>query len=111
MTDTGATRAMLSPQGQEFEWQARQRRFDFALAEAKETFAKYFPGLTGKDKQTKIEISEALYHVKSWEGVSQLPLEVLEPSIKVEQEGTPSLLERRCIEKAEALASAAQANG
>ena len=100
MTDTGSTRAMLSPQGNEFAWQEKKRRTDLALDEIKETFTKHFPGATGKEKQAKIEIAERVFGVKSWEGICQKDLDVLETAIKVEN-GAPSPLEQACIEKRE----------
>lgn len=102
LSDTGATRAMLAPSGHEFDWQEKKRRKDFALDEVKETLTKYFPGMTSKEKQAKIEVSERIFGVKSWEGICQKEVEILEAAIKPEN-GTPSLLERACIEKSEAM--------
>lgn len=107
MTDTGSTRAMLSPQGNEFAWQEKKRRTDLALDEIRETFTKYFPGATGKEKQAKIEIAERVFGVKSWEGICQKDLDALETSIKMIDE-TPSLLEQACIEKREAFDTKAE---
>lgn len=99
LTETGATREMLTPTGNDFAWQERKRRKDFCLDEVKETMTKYFPGATGAEKQAKIEIAERIFGVKSWEGISQKDLEVLEAAVKTEN-GTLSLLEQACVEKA-----------
>jgi len=102
MAETGATAALMTPSGNEFEWQERKRRKDFALDEVKETLTKYFPSLSAEEKQAKIEISERVFGVKSWEGICQKDLEILEGAIKAEN-GMPSLIERACIEKSEVL--------
>ncbi len=104
MTDTGSTSTLLGPSGNEFAWQEKKRRKDFALDEIKETFTKHLPGMSATDKQAKIEISEKVFGVKSWEGISQQQLNVLEDAIKAEN-GAPSALEIACIEKVEAIRS------
>lgn len=109
IVETGATRAMMTPEGNEFEWQQKKRREDFCLDEIKETFTKYFPSTSGKDKQAKIEIAEQVFGVKSWEGICQQTLETLEAAI-TPLEGAPSVLEQRCIEKQEAMQAAPKAD-
>jgi hypothetical protein len=105
IVETGATRAMMTPEGNEFEWQAKKRRIDFCLDEIKETLTLHFPSASGKDKQAKIEIAEQVFGVKSWEGICQQPLDALEAAIAA-ADGIPSTLEQRCIEKSEAMQGA-----
>jgi len=102
IVETGATRAMMTPEGNEFEWQQKNRRADFCLDEIKETLTKYFPSASGKDKQAKIEIAEQVFGVKSWEGMCRQELEAL-VAASAPADGAPSPLEQRCIEKVEAM--------
>lgn len=101
LTETGATREMLTPTGNDFAWQEKKRRKDFCLDEIKETMTKYFPGATGVEKQAKIEIAERIFGVKSWEGIMQKDLDVLECAVKTEN-GTLSPIEQACVEKTDA---------
>ena len=91
---------MLTPAGNEFEWQATKRKKEFLLDEAKSTFTQYF-GTSKEDKQAMVEISEGVFGCKSWTGIEQLDLPQLAAAMTPPSEGTPCLLEQRCIERKE----------
>ena len=99
IVDTGATRALLAPTGNEFDWQEKKRRKEVALDEIKATLTKYFPSTTSpRHKQAMIRVSESVFKVKSWTAIEQLALETLEAAVASSQESPVSPLESVCLD-------------
>lgn len=108
IVETGATRAMLAPAGNEFDWQEKKRRRDVALDEIKSTLQQYFPSSTSPaHKKALVELQEEVFGVKSWTAIAEtLPLATLEEAVKRLPDGVPSRLEQACLRKYEILAEA-----
>ena len=87
------------------DWSAedRRKRKTVALGEIKATFDKILPGTAVKIKTARIEVSEKVFGVKSWEAVENMKLEELEAVLRRDDSNT-NLLEDACYDKTAELA-------
>lgn len=101
IVETGATREMLAPAGNEFDWQEKKRRREVALDEIKSTLQQFFPSSTSPaHRKAIVEIQEQVFGVKSWTSISEtLALEQLEAVVVKPADGTPTTLEKACVIK------------
>jgi len=76
-----------------------------SLDEIKATFDFYFPGSTGKDRQSKIAVSEKVFGVKSGEAIAALDLATLEWAIQANEKDNLHPLEKACVLFKESLES------
>jgi hypothetical protein len=78
----------------------RKKRKEVAIGEIKATFDKYQPGSSAEAKRKKVEISEQVFSVRSWEAIVQIDVDTLEAIIHKDETGT-SILDRAFLGKPE----------
>ena len=99
IADNGSTQRLLTPTGNEFQWQETKRRRSIALEEIEGQMVRFIPGVTGKDKAVKVGILEQLYGTRSWTKISEeTSIERLQQTV-AKDPGHPeqlSILEQAC---------------